>query len=193
MGVGNEKPSYSLCRLLASTLTILLLYHVKDCKQANTNSAQETSQRAAHALLLQRSLCLHWGRKKHLFYCQFKLYISVLYREKGCIGIYCNIVSGQAKHLWHMPFTGCVGTITVIYDKTSHYGLSFLKWYTAIHQWILTCAISLLNKGHVSAVQRQIVINDWHSFWWVNMWQDVYKHVVTLSTNLLQWKHICGS
>jgi len=43
------------------------------------------------------------------------------------------------------------GAITVIYDETSHHGISFPKWNTAIRQWMPTCAIFLSNRGHVTA------------------------------------------
>lgn len=50
-GGGRHKgPSYFLCHLLASTFTAIPLHHVKDCKQANNNSASETTVRERHIL-----------------------------------------------------------------------------------------------------------------------------------------------
>lgn len=50
-GGGRHKgPSYFLCHLLASTFTAIPLHHVKDCKQANNNSASETTVREWHTL-----------------------------------------------------------------------------------------------------------------------------------------------
>lgn len=50
-GGGRHKgPSYFLCHLLASTFTAIPLHHVKDCKQANNNSASETTVREQHTL-----------------------------------------------------------------------------------------------------------------------------------------------
>lgn len=104
-------------------------------------------------------------------------------REKrvaqGFIG---TIVCGPAKYLWHMPFTGCGGAITVIYDETSHHGISFSKWYTAIHRWIPTCAIFLSNRGHVTAERAQglLLITDTYFDGWIHVKQsNVLKDTYT--------------
>lgn len=71
--------------------------------------------------------------------------------ERVTPGFIWTIVSELAKYLWHMSFTGCRGAITFIYGQTSHHGTSFSKWYTAIHQWMPTCAIFLSNRGRVTS------------------------------------------
>lgn len=73
-----------------------------------------------------------------------------------------------------MSFTGCRGAITIIYDETSHHGISFSKWYTAIHQWIPTCAIFLSNRGHVTAERAGglLLITDTHFDGWIHVKQS---------------------
>lgn len=86
-----------------------------------------------------------------------------------------------AKYLWHTSFTGRRGAITVIYEQTAHHGISFSKWYTAIHQWIPTCAIFLSNRGRVSAERagELLLITDtrfdgWRHVKQSNLLQDTY-------------------
>lgn len=103
-------------------------------------------------------------RKKNIVFIVHlnNIYLFVQRKKKIAWGFIWSIVSGLAKYLWHMSFTGCRGAITVIYDETSHQGISFSKWYTAIHQWIPTCAIFLSNRGHVTAeCAGGVVINHW--------------------------------
>lgn len=73
-GGGRHKgPSYFLCHLLASTFTAIPLHHVKDCKQANNNSASETTVRERHTLSCSGGLsAANWGGKNICFYCPFK-------------------------------------------------------------------------------------------------------------------------
>lgn len=63
-GGRHKGSSYFLCHLLASTFTAFPLHHVKDCKQANNNSASETTVRERHTVLLWRSLYRQLRRKK---------------------------------------------------------------------------------------------------------------------------------
>lgn len=66
-GGGRHKGlSYFLCHLLASTFTAIPLHHVKDCKQANSNSALEATARERRTL--SRGLAAaSGGRKKSIF------------------------------------------------------------------------------------------------------------------------------
>lgn len=98
--------------------------------------------------------------KKHLFLLSiliiYPIFICTAKKKKMgkkrvTRGFIWTIVSELAKYLWHMSFTGCRGAITVIYGQTSHHGTSFSKWYTAIHQWMPTCAIFLSNRGRVTS------------------------------------------
>lgn len=102
------------------------------------------------------------------------IYLFFCTERKAARGFIWTIVSGRAKYLWHMPFTGCGGAITIIYDETSHHGISFSKWYTAIHQWIPTCAIFLSNRGHVSAEQAGglLLITDTYFDGWIHVKQS---------------------
>lgn len=135
----------------ASTFTAIPLHHVKDCKQANNNSALETT--VSVPLAEASSLPPAEKEKNVCHFCLFKLYIYIycIEEKRAAWGFIWTIVSALAKYLWHMSFTGCGGAITVIYGETSHHGISFSKWYTAIQQWTATCAIFLSNRGHVTA------------------------------------------
>lgn len=175
-GGGRHKgSSYFLCHLLASTFTAFPLHHVKDCKQANNNSASETTVRERHIVLLWRSLYRQLRRKKTFV---FTVHLNNIYLfctgKRVAWGFIWTIVSGLAKYLWHMSFTGCRGAITVIYDQTSHHGISFSKWYTAIHQWIPTCAIFLSNRGHVTAERAGglLLITDTYFDGWIHVKQS---------------------
>lgn len=57
--------SYFLCHLLSCTSAAIPLHHVKDCKQANNNSASETTVREKNTL--SSPLCQQTSREKHLF------------------------------------------------------------------------------------------------------------------------------
>lgn len=108
----------------------------------------------------------------------FTVHLNNIYQfcteKRVAWGFIWTIVSGLAKYLWHMPFTGCGGAITIIYDKTSHHGISFSKWYTAIHQWIPTCAIFLSNRGHVTAERAGglLLITDTYFDGWIRVKQS---------------------
>lgn len=69
-GGGHKGVSYFLCHLLASTFTAIPLHHVKDCKQANNNSASETTVREQHTL--EVSLPPAEEEENICFYCPFK-------------------------------------------------------------------------------------------------------------------------
>lgn len=175
-GGGRHKgPSYFLCHLLASTFTAIPLHHVKDCKQANNNSASETTVRERHTLSCSRGLsAANWGGKNICFTVHLNNIYLFCTEKKVARGFIWTIVSGLAKYLWHMPFTGCGGAVTIIYDETSHHGISFSKWYTAIHQWIPTCAIFLSNRGHVTAEHAGglLLITDTYFDGWIHVKQS---------------------
>lgn len=174
-GGGRHKgSSYFLCHLLASTFTAFPLHHVKDCKQANNNSASETTVRERH-IVSWRSLNLQLRRKKtFVFTVHLNFFIFFCTEKKVAWGFMWTIVSGLAKYLWHMSFTGCRGAITVIYDQTSHHGISFSKWYTAIHQWIPPCVIFLSNRGHVTGEHAGglLLITDTQFDEWIHVKQS---------------------
>lgn len=111
-GVRHKGLSYFLCHLLASTFTAIPLHHVKDCKQANNNSALETTAREQCTLSCSGGLsAASWEEKNIWVFCPLKKYIYLLYRGKKKVawGFIWTIVSALAKYLWHMSFTGCEG------------------------------------------------------------------------------------
>ncbi len=171
-GGGHKGVSYFLCHLLASTFTAIPLHHVKDCKQANNNSASETTVRERHT----SEVSLPPAEEEKTFVFTVHLNNTYLFctEKRVAWGFIWTIVSGLAKYLWHMPFTGCRGAITIIYDETSHHGISFSKWYTAIHQWIPTCAIFLSNRGRVTAERAEalLLITDTFFDGWVHVKQS---------------------